>query len=108
MPDKSLIHGWALAGGAAAAALPVGADAICLQAQEIAMVVQIGSLFGKSLTETAAEGIIAAQLGGLIGGGIFVACNVGYPFTIPVKTAIAVGVIEGLGNAAYAYFEAQS
>ncbi|MDE7245664.1 MAG: hypothetical protein K2O18_17060 [Oscillospiraceae bacterium] len=105
MPDRSVIHKYAAAGAATAGALPVGADAVALAAEEVAMVIQIGSLFGISLSKAGAEGIIAAYLGGLVGGTIFEVANVGYPFTIPVKIAIATGVIEGLGNAAYNYFE---
>lgn len=105
MPSRSVIHKWAAAGGATAGVLPVGADAVALAAEEVAMVVQVAGLFGISLTKAAAEGIIAAELGGLVGGAIFVAANVGYPFTIPLKISIAVGVIEVIGNAAYSYFE---
>ena len=57
------------------------------------------------ITESAAEGLIAAQLGGIIGTAVFEAVNIGYPFTIPIKIGIAVSVIEGIGNAAYSYFE---
>ena len=108
MPSKSVIHKWAAAGGATAGVLPVGADVIALKAEEIAMVIHVASLFGVSLTDSAAEGIIAAELGGLIGTAIFEAVNIGYPFTIPAKIGIAVGVIETLGNAAYNYFERTS
>jgi Uncharacterized protein/domain associated with GTPases len=105
MADRSVIHKWAMAGGATAGALPIGPDAIALSAQEVLMVVQIASLFGVSLSKGAAQGLIAAQLGGLVGGAIFEAANIGYPFTIPLKITIAVGVIESIGNAAYNYFE---
>ncbi len=108
MVDRKVIHKWAVAGGATAGALPVGADALALAAEEVAMVVHVASLFGISLTESAAEGLIAAQLGGFVGTVIFEAVNIGYPFMIPAKIAIAVGVIESIGNAAYNYFEACS
>lgn len=105
MTDRKIIHKWAAAGGATAGALPVGPDALALAAEEVAMVVHVASLFGVSLTKAAAEGLIAANLGGLIGGTIFEAANIGYPFTIPLKITIAVGVIETIGNAAYSHFE---
>lgn len=105
MPNRKIIHKYAAAGGATAGALPVGPDALALAAEEVAMVIHIASLFGMSLTKAAAEGIIAANLGGLIGGTIFEAANIGYPFTIPLKITIAVSVIEAIGNAAYSYFE---
>lgn len=106
-PSRSIIHRWAAAGGAAAGALPVGADAIALAAQEVLMTIRIASLFGVELSESAAEGVIAATVGHAVGAAIFVACNVGYPFTIPVKIGIAVGVIETLGNAVFDYYEKQ-
>lgn len=90
---------------ATAVTLPIGADAVALAAEEVAMVIQIGSLFGISLTKAAAEGVIVAYLGGFIGGTIFEIANVWYPVTIPLKITIAAGVIETLGNAAYCYFE---
>lgn len=105
MSKRSVIHKWAALGGATAGALPVGADAVALAAEEIAMVINVGSLFGISLTKAGAEGIIAASLGGLVGGTIFEAANLGYPLTIPLKVSIAVGVIETIGNAAYSHFE---
>lgn len=105
MPSRKVIHKWAAIGGATAGALPIGADAVALAAEEIAMVVQVAGLFGISLTKAAAEGVIAASLGGLVGGTIFEVANIGYPFTIPLKISIAVGVIETLGNTAYSHFE---
>jgi hypothetical protein len=33
--------------------------------------------------------------------------NLGYPFTIPVKIGIAVGIIELVGRATYTYFESE-
>lgn len=105
MRSRSVILKWAAIGGATAGVLPVGADAIALAAEEISMVIQVAGLFGISLTKAAAEGLIAASLGGMVGGAIFEAANVGYPFTIPAKISIAVGVIEILGNTAYTHFE---
>lgn len=105
MSKRNVIHKWATVGGATAGALPIGPDAIALAAEEVLMVIHVGGLFGISLTHAGAEGIIAAHLGGLVGGAIFEAANIGYPFTIPLKISIAVGVIEALGHTAYSYFE---
>lgn len=105
MPDRSIIHVVAVAGGAAAAALPVGADVIALAAEEVTMVMKIGQEFGVSVTESMAKGILTACGCTVVGSAIFEAVNIGYPFTIPAKTAIAVGVIESAGNLVYNYFE---
>lgn len=106
------IHLWALGGAAIAAALPVGADAIALGAQEITMVIRIGSLFGANIEKSAAQGIAAASIATGVGTAAHAAAiasleaaNVGYPFTIPVKAVIAAGLIEVVGRAAYSYFE---
>jgi uncharacterized protein (DUF697 family) len=106
------IHKWAIAGGAIAAALPVGLDAVALGAQEIAMVIRIGSLFGVSIKDSSDEGIVAASIASSIGVAAHAAAiagleaaNIGYPFTIPVKAGIAAGLIEVVGRAAYSYFE---
>lgn len=107
MPSKSAkqkIHKWALAGGAKVGVLSeIPSSVVPLYAEEIVMVIHVASLFGISLTKSAAEGV-AAELG-LIGTAIFEAVNVGYPYTIPAKIAIAAGVLETFGNTAYSYFE---
>ena len=109
------IHVWAVAGGAIAAALPVGFDAVALAAEEITMVIRIGSLFGKSIEKSAAQGVLAATIAGTVGvaahGAAIAgleAANLGYPFTIPVKAGIAIALIEVIGRAAYSYFEKKS
>lgn len=109
------IHKWALAGAAIAAALPVGVDALALGAQEVAMIIRIGSLFGVSIEKSSAQGILTAIVATQIGVAAHVAAiagleaaNVGYPFTIPVKAGIAAGIIELVGRAAYSYFERKS
>ena len=109
------IHKWAAAGAAIAAALPVGADAVALGAQEIAMVIRIGSLFGVSIEKSSAQGIVAASIATGVGTAAHAAAlagleaaNAGYPFTIPVKAGIAAGLIEVVGRAAYSYFEKKS
>lgn len=103
--DYSIIHKWAAAGGATAGALPVGADAVALAAEEVAMTIQVAAMFGVSLTKSAAQGIMAACCGNIIGTAIFEALNIGYPFTIPAKIAAAVGTIEAVGNAVYNYYK---
>jgi len=105
MANKSVVHKIAVAGGATAGALPIGADVMGLMAEEIAMVVRIGAEFGVSVDKTMAKGILTACGCTIVGSGIFAAANVGYPFTIPLKIAIAVSVIEVAGNLVYAYFE---
>lgn len=105
MNPRNKVHAWAAAGGATAGALPIPADIAALQAEEIMMVIRIAECYGVSLSESAAEGIIAAYLGGLIGPVIFETLNIGYPFTIPAKIVTAVGIIEALGNTACSYFE---
>ncbi len=106
------IHMWALGGAAIAAALPVGADAIALSAEEITMVIRIGSLFGVSIKKSSAQGILAASIATGVGTAAHAAAitaleaaNIGYPATIPVKVGIAAGLIEVVGRAAYSYFE---
>lgn len=114
IPQKhlNLIHKWAAVGGATAGALPVGADAAALIAEEIIMVIHIGSLFGVNIDKSTATGIQTALIASAVGVGAHGAAlaglesaNLGYPFTIPVKIGIAVGIIEVLGRAAYRYFE---
>ena len=109
------IHMWAVGGAATAAVLPVGIDAAALITEEIAMVIQIGSLFGVSIQETSAQGILTAAIASSIGvaahaAGVagLEAANLGYPFTIPVKAGIALGIIEVVGRATYSYFEKES
>ena len=109
------IHLWAAAGAVTAAALPVVADAVALAAEEVIMVIQVGSYFGISIEKTAAQGIISGVVATAIGGATFTAAitaleaaDIGYPFTIPVKVGIAVGIIELVGVASYKYFEHQS
>ena len=100
-PSRKRIHWWAAIGGATAAALPVGADAAALAAEEVLMTIRIASMFGEKISKSAAEGIIASTVGSVAGTAIFESLNLGYPATIPAKTAVAVGVIEALGNAIY-------
>jgi uncharacterized protein (DUF697 family) len=109
------IHLWAAGGAAIAAALPVGVDAIALGAEEITMVIRIGTLFGVSLKKSSAQGILAASIATGVGTAAHAAAvagleaaNIGYPATIPVKIGIAVGLIEVVGRAAYSYFEKKS
>ncbi len=63
---------------------------------------------------TTAQGILTATIASTIGvaaHAIAVAglegANLGYPFTIPVKIGIAVGIIELVGRATYTYFESE-
>jgi uncharacterized protein (DUF697 family) len=106
------IHLWAAGGGAVAGALPIGADAIALASEEVIMVIRIGSLFGASIEKSTAQGIVASVIATSVGVAAHAAAlaglesaNIGYPFTIPVKIGIAVGIIEVVGRAAYCYFQ---
>lgn len=105
MPDRSIIHTIAAAGGASAGALPVGLDVIALSAEEVTMVMLIGKEFGVSVDKTMAKGILTACGCTVVGSAVFTAVNIGYPFTIPAKIAIAVGIIEAAGHLVYDYFE---
>lgn len=104
-PSRASIHAWAAAGAAIAGALPVGPDAITLFSEEVAMTIKIAALFGEDITESAAKGVIAGAVGTVAGTAIFEVVNIGYPFTIPAKIAVAVGVIEALGNKVFDYYE---
>jgi uncharacterized protein (DUF697 family) len=108
---RKKIHLWAAAGAVTAAALPVGADAVALSAEEVLMVIQVGSYCRVSIDKAAAQAILSGAVAQAVGGAAFSAAiaalevaNVGYPLTIPVKVGIAVGIIELVGVAAYRYF----
>lgn len=105
MPNRSIVHAIAVAGGVTAGTLPVGLDVSALMAEEVAMVVSIGKAFGVSVDKTMAKGILTACGCTAVGTAIFTAVNIGYPFTIPAKITIAAGVIETAGNLVYNYFE---
>lgn len=104
-PSKSIIHKTAAAGAAIAGVLPVGADIASLCVQEVNMVIAIGEAFGVRLDKTAAAGVLTAAGCTVIGGAVFEAVNIGYPFTIPAKIAVATATIEAAGNLVYKYFE---
>ena len=106
-PSRSIVHTIAMAGGATAGALPVGADVAALCAEEVAMVIKLGREFGVELTKSAAIGVLTAAGCTAVGTTIFAAANIGYPLTIPIKIGIAVGVIEAAGNLVYDYFDAK-
>lgn len=103
------INVWAAAGGATAAAAPIGVDSVLLSAEEIVMIIRLGTVFGVNIEKSAATGILSALVASGVGQAAafaaFEAANLGYPFTIPVKVGIAVGLIETVGRAAYCYFE---
>lgn len=104
--SRNVIHKWAAAGATTAGALPVGADAAALFGEEVLMVIHVASLFGQSISKkTASQAIATGTLGVVAGTAIFESLNVAYPFTIPAKIAVAVGVIEALGNATYEFYK---
>ena len=62
LPDRSVVHKWALAAAGTAAVLPVGADAVALTAEEVAMVIRIASLFGHRIDKKTAEQALTTAL----------------------------------------------
>ena len=103
------IHSWAAASAATAGALPVGADAVCLAAEEAAMVVHIASLFGKSISRKLAKqalttGAFGIAVGSAAATALFEGLNLTYPATIPAKISVAVSVLEFLGWTTYKAF----
>ena len=104
-PSRSRIHAWAVVGGTTAGALPVGADAAALAAEEVLMTINIAAMFGEKISKSVAEGIIASTVGTVAGTVIFESLNVAYPFTIPAKIGVAIGVIEALGHAIYEIYD---
>lgn len=59
----------------------------------------------KKLSKSVAEGIIASTVGSVAGTAIFESLNIAYPFTIPAKIAVTVGVIEILGHTILEMYE---
>jgi uncharacterized protein (DUF697 family) len=102
-----IIHGAATssAGIAAAMAQAPGTDNIPIVAIEIGMVIALGRVFGVSLTESAAKGIIAGYAGTLVGRGIF-QFLIGWTPVLgnAVNAATAASVVEALGWAVVADF----
>lgn len=106
-PSRSIVHAFAAAGGAIAGAMPPIVDIPALIAEEVTMVIKLGREFGVELTKSAATGVLTAAGCTAVGTAIFETANIGYPFTIPIKIGIAVGVIEVAGNLVYDYFDAK-
>lgn len=105
-PDRSIIHKWAATGAATAAVLPAPADATVLFGEEVMMVIQVASIFGHAISrKTASQALTTGALGTLIGTAIFETLDIGYPFTIPAKIAVAASVIEALGQYTYTFYE---
>lgn len=103
--NRNVIHKWAAVSAVTAGALPVGADATALFAEEVLMVVNVASLFGYSISkETAKQALLTGVLGNIAGTMIFESLNVAYPFTIPAKIAVATGVMEVLGNTTFEFY----
>ena len=104
--SRSLIHKYAAASAATAAVLPVGADVLALAGEEALMVVHVAAMFGHSISKkTAAQAITTGALGTVVGTAIFEGLDIGYPFTIPAKIAVATAVMETLGNATYEFYK---
>lgn len=120
MADRiKAVHAAAAAGAGIVAALPIGVDAWALRAAEIAMVVCIASSYGEKLTKSAAKGLMLSSFAQLAGGTAAVAAlealEAGKMASAPTgagpaaayiaKSAIAVGLIEAVGNLVIAYYE---
>ncbi|MBQ7221153.1 MAG: hypothetical protein IJS28_09250 [Synergistaceae bacterium] len=69
--------------GGGLAQLP-GSDAIPITAAQVTMIISLGSVFGKSITETAARALIKSLAGASVG---------------RLVSQFALGWIPGLGNA---------
>jgi uncharacterized protein (DUF697 family) len=81
----TIIHGAAVSGAGIAAAMAQlpGSDNVPLVALEVGMTITLGSVFGISITESAAKSIIVGAWGTTNGRGIF---------------QFGIGWIPGLGN----------
>lgn len=105
-PSRAVIHKWAAASAATAGVLPVGLDAVALFGEEVLMVTNVAALFGQSLTkEVAKQALETGILGTVAGTLIFEGMDVGYPWTIPAKIAVATTMMEGLGHATFTFYE---
>ena len=83
-----------------------GSDNFPLAAIEIAMVTKIGNVFGKSLTKSAAEGIIASVAGATVGRTISQALIGWWPGVgNMINGATAASVVEAIGWGAVKYFD---
>lgn len=61
-----------------------GSDAIPITAAQVTMIISLGSVFGKTITETAAKALIKSLAGAAVG---------------RLASQVLVGWIPGLGNA---------
>lgn len=99
-------HATAAAGVAGGMAQLPGADNFPLAAIEIAMVTEIGAVFGEAVTKAAAKSIIAAVAGATVGRTVsqfLVGWIPGYGNAINATTAASV--VEGIGWGAVKYFD---
>lgn len=105
--NRNIIHKWAAASAVTAGVLPVGLDAVVLFGEECLMYINVAAMFGHHISmKMAEEALTTGALGTVVGTTVFEGLDVGYPFTIPAKIAVATSVMEGLGHAAFSIFEA--
>ncbi|MBK1986788.1 hypothetical protein A0J48_004390 [Sphaerospermopsis aphanizomenoides BCCUSP55] len=106
-----IIHGAALSGAGLAAGMAQvpGADVPLLMGIEITMTISLGSVFGISLTESAAKSIVLAQIATIAGRGVSQALVGWIPlFGNAINAGTAAGVIEAMGWAIANDFANQS
>jgi len=106
---KMVVHSMAAAGMPTVAALPVGADATALRAEEVAMIIAIGKVYGQKLTKAAASGILASGFAQMVGEkiaiGLLEMSNATGPLAFVIKSGVAVSLIEMVGMCAIDFFE---
>lgn len=103
------VHGTAAGGAVAVAILPIGADAIALRVEEVAMVIRVASIYGVKLTKSAAAGLMASGFAQMVGekAALFAleaSDAVGFA-AYAIKAGIATALIESVGRCAVDYFE---
>src|ERR1700748_82148 len=97
---RAIIHGAAATAATAAsglAQLPCSDNAVLVPI-EVAMVISLGRVFGISLNESAAKGMVAGSVGTVVGRGA-VQLLVGWVPVVgnAINAATAAAVVEGLG-----------
>jgi uncharacterized protein (DUF697 family) len=102
-----IIHKAAVASGVAGAGMAqlVVADSAVITPIQIGMIIKLGGVFGKKITESAAKGILAGIAGAVVGRGVAQLLGGWIPvFGNVMNSATAVGVTETIGWLAAAHF----
>lgn len=106
---KIVVHSMAVAAMPTVAALPVGADAAALRAEEVAMIVAIGKIYDQKLTKAAASGLLASGFAQMVGEkialGLMEMSNATGPLAFAIKSGVALSLIEAVGMCAIDFFE---